>query len=181
MIANRLGGAGLGPIAVTRGQLALRLLVLIAPLVALGAGFAAAGGWTVWLLVVVLVGSIDCAVRPESHLGLGLVVVLALYWLAAVDDVRTPWTLVAAVAIAVLHAAMAAAAVAGPGGHWSPAMLARWRRRFAAVVVLTAMAWTLEVVLAGARIEGTMIVMLAAMTALTTSALVLRARSLRSS
>jgi hypothetical protein len=119
MIADRFGGTGLGLSALTRGQLALRLLVLIAPLGALGAGFGAAGEWSVWLVVVVLAGSVDCALRPESHVGLGLIVMLGVYWLAAVEDVRTPWTLVAAVAIALFHAAMAAASVAGPAGHWS--------------------------------------------------------------
>jgi hypothetical protein len=59
-------------------------------------------------------------------------------------------------------------------------MRTRWRRRVGAVVLLSSIAWTLEVVLAGAQIRGTMIVMLAAMTLLTTLALGLRARSLRS-
>jgi hypothetical protein len=180
MIADRLDDAGRGLRSLTRGQLSLRLLVLAAPLVALSAGFAAADGWSLWLTLLVIVAAIECATRPESHLGLAVVVVLALYWLGAVDDVRTAWTLAAGVAIAVFHAAMAAAAVAGPAGRWSRAMRARWLGRFATVVGLTATSWCLEVVLAGAQIRGTVIVLLAAMAALTATALALRARSLQS-
>jgi hypothetical protein len=164
-----------------RGQLGLRLAVLVAPLSALAAGFASAGGWSLWLSVIVVLCAAYCAARPESHVGLGVVVVLALYWLAAVDDLRTPWTLVAALSVAVLHAAMAAAAVAGPAGRWSSPMRVRWLRRFAALGVLTAVAWALEVALAGAQLRGTMVVLLAAMVALTALALLLRARSLQSS
>jgi hypothetical protein len=162
------------------GQLGLRVVILVAPLVCTGVTFAAASDWIVWVLLVVLAASIECALHAESNLGFAVILVLALHWLATVDDRSTPYTLAAALAIAVFHTAMAAAGVAAPSARWTSAMWGRWGRRLGCVVLITVAAWLVELSLRTTDLAGSAIVLGAALIALTVAALALRARSLSS-
>lgn len=158
-----------------------RLVIVAMPVVATFATFVASSDWFVWMLPVVLAAALVCAFRRESNAGLAVIVILALHWVAAVEDPTDPWLLVVAMSIAVFHTAMAAEGVAPPGAPWSPAMRARWLGRLAIVLVLTVVARAVEVVVEGADLEGSALVLAAALTVLTIAALTLRARALRSS
>ena len=162
----------------TVDKIVLRLAVVIAPLIALCAAFAGASTWSPWLLLFVFVGAVDCATQTETNLGLLVILLLAWHWAATVDDMRTPWTLVAALAVALFHTAMAAAASVPPAGHWSAVMRIRWLRRFGVVAAVTSAAWCMQVALAGSRLTGSSLLLFVALVALTTGALLLRAGAL---
>jgi hypothetical protein len=167
--------------SLSRDQFFMRLVVLVMPLLATCATFAAASHWIAWLLILVLAGAVECAIHAESNLGFGIVVVIALHWIATVDDQTTPWALVVALSIAVFHTAMAASGVAAPAARWSKAMRVRWLRRLGIVIVLTVVAWCFEVFVAGTDQRGSAVVLAAALGALTVVALALRARALHPS
>lgn len=162
-------------------QLCLRLIVLIAPLVCTSATFAASSNWIPWLLLFVFIGAIECATHTDSNLGFGLIIVQALHWIATVDDRRTPWLLVAALAIAAFHTAMAASGVSAPAARWSRPMRSRWARRLALVAMITVAAWAVELSLTTTDLAGSALVLAASLVMLTLAALALRARSLSSS
>ena len=162
----------------TVDQIVLRLAVVATPLVAISAAFAGASSWSPWLLLLVLVGAVDCATQIESNLGLLMILLLAWHWGVTVDDLRTPWTLVAALALALFHTAMAAAASVPSAGQWSAAMRIRWLRRFGVVATLTLASWLAQVALAGSRLTGSGLLLFVALVAMTATALLLRAGAL---
>jgi hypothetical protein len=165
----------------SRDQLALRLVVLVMPLLATCATFAASSNWIVWFVLLMLVGAVECATHAESNLGVAVIVVLALHWIATVDDQTSPWTLVVALSIAAFHTAMAASGVSAPAARWPKRMRVRWLRRLGIVVILTVVAWCLEMLVAGTDQDGGAVVLAAALGALTVAALGLRARALHPS
>ena len=171
--------AGLTPFG--RDRTMMRVLIVTMPVVATFVTFVASADWFVWVLPVVLFGAIQCARDGESNVGLGVIVILTLHWLAAVEDRASPWTLVVALAIATFHTAMAASGVAAPDARWSTPMRVRWVRRLAVVMVTTIMAWALEMLLADADLVGSAVVLATALAVLTLAAVTLRARALRSS
>ena len=87
----------------------LRVLMLTSTVVAVGCTWLAAGH-TVLVVDVVIVGlALVCVVLPDSHVGLLVVLVVGVEWLATVHDRTTPWSVGAAASLAVFHASMAAA------------------------------------------------------------------------
>lgn len=164
--------------SLTVDQVVLRLIVVVMPVIAMCAASASSARWTPWLLVLVFVAALDCAVQPESNLGLLVIVVVAWHWTATVDDLRTPWTLAAALAVATFHVAMAASASVPPAGRWSAAMRIKWVRRFVVVAAITLVAWCGQVALAGTRLTGNGLLLFVSLVALTATALLLRAGSL---
>lgn len=121
--------------------LVLRLLILLAPVAAVGCT-ALAAGRTMPALVVVIVGlTLACVLVPDSHLGLLVVVIIAVHWLATVDDVTTPWSLALAATLTVFHAALATTGAAPPSARWTMAMMKRWSLRVGAVWLAAAATW----------------------------------------
>jgi hypothetical protein len=161
----------------TIDQVVLRVAVFVTPMIAMWAAFTSASTWSPWLLLLVVAGAF-CAAQTETNLGLLVIVVVAWYWVATVDDMRTPWTLVVSLALALFHTAMAAAASVPPAGRWSAAMRIRWLRRFGVVAVITAVAWSVQIALAGARLTGNGLLLFGALVSLTAVALLLRAGAL---
>jgi hypothetical protein len=109
--ASRDGLTSLGLVA-TLGRLSshqrlLRLAILAGPSLTLAATMAARGSFQPIALMVIGVLAIGCAISPDSHVGLLVVLLLALNWVQTVDDETTPWLLVAAAGLLVLHASMA--------------------------------------------------------------------------
>jgi hypothetical protein len=163
--------------AVGRAQAVIRLVVALAPMVAVGASFAAGHQQSWWVMVAVAACSVSCAVRPETNVGLLVVVIVGWCWVVTVDDLRTPWTLVAAVALGVFHMSCAAATVGHPASPWSAPMRARWVRRSAIVIGVTALAWLAELGLTADRPGGNAALLLIALLSLTVVTLILRARA----
>jgi hypothetical protein len=121
--------------------LVLRVLILASTVVAVGCTWLAAGH-TVPVVNVVIFGlALACAVAPDSHVGLLVVLVVGVEWLVTVHDRATPWSVGAAVSLAVFHASMAAASVAPPAATWTRAMCRRWMRRSLAVMVASVGTW----------------------------------------
>ena len=121
--------------------LALRLLALVSPLVAVACTWIAAGRTVPLVAVVVLVLAARCASVPDSNAGLAVVLVVCLHWLTAVHDPVTPWALAVAAALATFHTSLAAATVAPPAAMWTRAMRRRWLRRFGGAAGASAGTW----------------------------------------
>jgi len=119
----------------------LRSLIVLSPLAAVGITWLAADRSLpgVAVLVVLLAGV--CATRPGSHLGVLVVAAIAIQWLAIVHNHTTPWSIGAAAALTIFHAAQAAATVAPTTAAWTPAMWRRWSRRAAALFIASAATW----------------------------------------
>lgn len=143
--ASRDGLTSLGLAATLRRlsahQVVLRAAVVAGPLLTLGATMAARGSFQPIALMLIGVLAVGCALSPDTHVGLLVVLLLALNWLQTVDDETTPWLLVAAAGVLVLHVSMAAATVAPPAARWDRSMARRWSTRTAVVMAATAGAW----------------------------------------
>jgi hypothetical protein len=123
-----------------RPQLAIRLVILLCPVVILLVTGIAGSVWApvVLLIVPLAVGS---AAMPDSHAGLLLLAVLLTQWGVAVDDPTTPWLLPVVLAAVVMHTAMAAATIVPPGSSWSAVTVRRWLRRTLVVLAVTLLTW----------------------------------------
>ncbi|MEP7113523.1 MAG: hypothetical protein ABI862_09680 [Ilumatobacteraceae bacterium] len=119
----------------------MRTLVLTSPLLAVGCTWLAAHRTMPAVGIVLVLLAAACAARPDSHLGLLVVVVIGIQWLATVHNRTTPWSVGAAVALAVFHASMAAATVASPAAPWTRAMCRRWVRRLVILIAGSAGTW----------------------------------------
>ena len=125
----------------SRGQLVLRLLVLLGPVVAvLAAG--PAGHWPPWwLLAAVLASSAGFAALPESPVGAGTMLLVVVWWAAGLDDGLHPMVLVAAAALLVTHVAATLASY-GPPEMPLDADLARlWSARAVLLAVPVPLLW----------------------------------------
>jgi hypothetical protein len=143
----------------------LRFLVLGSPPVAVGCTWLAAGH-TVLLVDGVIVGlGVMCAVLPDSHLGLLVVLLVGSEWLATVHDRVTLWSVGAAVALAVFHASMAAASVAPPAATWTRAMCRRWIRRSVAVMAASAGTWAVVATIHRQRVVSSAVLVAASLVA----------------
>jgi hypothetical protein len=162
----------------SRERIVLRLLIVLAPVASFVVAFVEASRFSAWLLALVVVGAIACAVDPDSHLGLAIILVFVWCWLVVVDDVTSPATLVAACGLSVFHAAMAAAAGSPPAATSRPAMRRRWLGRLGIVGGVAAGAYLLDVAFAALDPAGSGIVLLLALAAVAGLALVVRARAL---
>jgi hypothetical protein len=162
----------------TSGSLLLRGLVLTAPLMAIACTWLAADR-TIPAIDAAVVGlAIVCAVIPDSHTGLLVVVLVGIEWLATVEDRVTPWSLAAAVALTVFHASMAAASVAPPAARWTRAMRRRWLLRVAVVIAATSATWVVTAVIGDHRLGGSSLLLAAALVAVAFAGLWARAGSI---
>ena len=157
----------------------LRLCILVMPLVALAAT-AHAGTTAPLLSMILLAMAAACAITPDSHLGLLVLVLLAVHWLAVVDDPGTGWAVMMAVALLMFHVSLAAATVAPPAARWTSAMHRRWGVRTAVVVATAGGTWITARGFAAADATGSAPLLGAALVALVIAGLWVRARSLPS-
>ena len=126
--------------ALSRSQRALRAVMIAAPLAA-ALATAAAGDASAWFVATSLVLVLVAALRPDSHAAFAVAVVTATHWLIAVDAVGSPWVLLAAGAMLVLHTATAAATTAPPSAEMSANSARRWSRRAGVVLAGTIAVW----------------------------------------
>ncbi len=124
-----------------RVGLFLRALVLFSPIVAVAFTRLASGRSTLAIDVFVVVLTASCVVVPDSHVGLLVVALIGVEWLALVDDTTTPWSLAVAVMLLLFHTSLAAASIAAPGAVWSPALRHRWSRRAGALALVCVATW----------------------------------------
>lgn len=129
----------------------LRVLIACGGLLVIAATSAAASddGFLPWMAGIALVLLFVCVVDPDGAAGAGLLAVSGAHWLLAVDDVTTPWAVVASIGLALTHIAAAASGVAPAGARWTPAMQRRWARRTAVVLPSALVTWVLVRVVDG--------------------------------
>jgi hypothetical protein len=146
--------------------LVLRVLILSSTMSAVACTWLAAGH-TVPIVNFVIFGlALACVVVPDSHIGLLVVLVVAIEWLATVHDRTTPWSVGAAAALTVFHASMAAASVAPPAARWTRAMCRRWMRRSLAVMVASVGTWAFVAAIHGRLVAGSGVLVAASLAAI---------------
>lgn len=159
--------------------LVLRVLVLVAPLLALLCARLASGRMLPVLDACVVVFAVYCVVVPDSHVGLVVAVLVGVRWLASVDDTTTPWALGAAIALLAFHTVLAAASIAAPAARWSSAMRRRWLRRFGVVALLCASTWSATAAIGRYDVAASSALVLSALVVLALAGLWARNVSLR--
>jgi hypothetical protein len=131
----------------TRGQLALRILALAGPLLALFAtalvGPAPAG----WLVALTLVLSLAFAAMPDSPFGSAAMLVVLAWWGVALRDGLHPEAVLAAAALLMSHVAALVASY-GPGDlPVDPAVARTWLLRALLALLPAPAAWALAAAL----------------------------------
>lgn len=129
------------------GQLVLRALVLLGPLVALLStglvGVLPAG----WLIALVAALSVAFAAMPDSPFGTAAMVVVLSWWGISLRDGLHPEALVAAAGLVTAHVAAVLASY-GPGAMPLDRAVARlWAVRGAAVLLASPAVWALATLL----------------------------------
>ncbi|HSB87808.1 MAG TPA: hypothetical protein VLD86_15960 [Ilumatobacteraceae bacterium] len=144
---------------------ALRILVLTSPLVAVGCTWIAAGHTVPAINVVIVALILVCAVLPDSHIGLLVVVLVGIEWLATVHDETSPWAVGAAASLTVFHASMAAASVTPPAARWTRAMRRRWVRRSVAVMLASSATWAVVAAIHGLDVTSSTVLVTSSLVA----------------
>lgn len=124
-----------------RPHVFLRLTIVAGAALAVACTRAAAADSVAALDVAVIAAALLGAGWPDTHAGLFFMALAGIDWFVAVDDTTTPWTIGVAIALVVVHTAMAAAGVAPPGAPWTRAMHRRWIRRVIGVAATSVPAW----------------------------------------
>lgn len=139
-----LHGAGDAYAALGNYGVFVRLGLLLACAVSMGGAVIAGGNASPLLAACAALLALDTIARPDSHLGLALIVVLVLHWYAA--DVPQPaWSLLPAAAILAVHVLAAHAAVVPPRAEVGRTVVSRWAGQTAAVMLGTMVVWLLTV------------------------------------
>lgn len=126
---------------IPRSQLALRCCVVVGAAVVL-LGAAEVGRVAPWLAAVVGLLTLGALVLPEAPLGLLLVATLALVWaLLPKGSVTSPWVLLAALGLVLVHVSLHLAAQGPAVMRPDPAQLRLWSVRAVALWCSSALLW----------------------------------------
>jgi len=145
-------------------------LIVLAVLAIVGASMSTgrvAGHVRVEMVVLVAVLAVLAVVVPDSHAATAAIAVVAIQWFLEADDVASAWSLVAATGLVVFHLAVALMAVTPVHAVVCAAVLTRWARRGAVVLVATVVVWGGVASLDGRSVPGGVALVLAALVALT--------------
>ena len=127
-----------------RGRLALRAVILVAPVLALLAA-RPSDPPSGWFLALVVVLSVGFAAMPESALGTACLVLVVIWWALAADGVP-PTAVPAALLLLAAHVAGVLLSYGPPGLPVDGPLLGRWLRRSAGVAVAAPVVWLVAVV-----------------------------------
>ena len=155
--------------------LLLRFVIGITPLIALGCTLLAADQALPFLKFVIIASALMCAVYPDSHLGLFVVVLIGVEWLVTVDDPTTPWSIAVAASMALFHTSMAAAGVVPSSACWSTPMRRRWLRRSVVLMLPAPVMWLVVVAFDDRNSAGSQVLLAASLTTLVVAAVWARA------
>jgi hypothetical protein len=158
-------------------QWSLRAGAFAAAVVAYLATEIAVGSFLTVGLVVVMLAGFASLLRTDSHVGLAVFFVVCWRWLASVDDVRTPWSMVVAIALLAFHVCTALTAITPPGGRVPTLTARRWASRSVLVATATIGAWLVMIVLHARSAPGNALLTIVAIALLVVGGLVLRART----
>lgn len=162
----------------SRQQWALRAMAVLAPLAAVLAAAQAARSWWPFGLVLVPILSVASILRADSGWPMLVPLVVVWHWLAAVDDLATPWLPVAASCLLVHHVVVALAATVPVGGRLPDATLRLWATRSAVGVAMTIGMWALVVAFERREAPGNGLLTGLALAVVAAAAVAIRARSL---
>jgi hypothetical protein len=137
----------------SRSQLVLRILVLLAPLCAVLSAAAAGDGPPWWYAVVVALLALALAAFPEGQVGVAVNAAVLLWWAIGPDDSLHPVVLVAAAALVVTHVAALLTTYGPSAMPVDPALLRRWLWRGLAALAAAPLGWGLAVLLRDAEDE----------------------------
>lgn len=129
----------------TRGQWALRLLILLGPVVALLARWPSAGAPRPWLVALTLVLSAGWALVPESVVGVVALLVVAFSWADGLSHHLPGDVLVAAAALVAAHVAAVLASYGPARLPVSPPVARLWAVRAGLVFLAAPAVWLLAV------------------------------------
>lgn len=145
----------------------LGALAVIAAVAAAVATDLAAASDMPWLTGVTAIVALVAAVSAGSHAGSVVVGLTFARWAVGVDDVATPWALLAALCLLVFHAALALMGATPHTATVDRVVLVRWAARVGGVAAATAGMWGLVAVLDRWRLPGGTLLALAAFLAAT--------------
>lgn len=161
----------------SRAQAWLRAGIVLGAAVPVLAAAAAGAGLPAWVAFAVGVATAISVLQPDSHAPLALIVLLGWHWFVTVDDQGSPWVLVAALGLLLLHACAAAAAGAPGGAPILATARGRWLRRSGIVAAATAGVWLATTVFSRAHAPGEALLTVSALVLLVALAGALRALS----
>lgn len=127
-------------------------------------GSLGAGGMPPWIVPVLLVAAaVVTAARPDTHLGLGVLVAFGYYWLVHVDARASAWTVVAAAGLLLFHLATSALALGPAEAELPPSLLVAWARRCLPILAGTVGIWLVTAVLTRADAASNVVLTAAAL------------------
>ena len=129
----------------SRGQWALRLLVLLGPVVALLAQWPSLGPPKVWLVALTVVLAAGFALVPESVVGAVVLLLVAFSWVNGLEHRLPVGALVAAAGLLVSHLAALVASYGPSRLPVSPWVARLWVRRGAVLFLSAPAVWLLAV------------------------------------
>ncbi len=151
-------------------QWLIRALILTAALLCVG--FSRVAGEPLYVIEIVVVAFAGkCAVHPDSHVGLLVVLAVGINWVVAVEDATNPWVIGVAASLALFHTSVAAASVAPLGAAWTPTLGRKWGGRLAAIAFLSLPTWLIVHAIEQRGIEPHPLLFIGALVALTLTAL----------
>jgi hypothetical protein len=142
VLGEARGAATIGVVRLGIGW-RLRAAIVAGMVLAVGASFGA-GGTVPWIVPTLLVAAaMVAAARPDTHVGLGVLLAFGWYWLANVGADASPWTVVAAAGLLVFHLGTSAAALGPAEVELPPSLLVAWARRCVPILGGTVALWLL--------------------------------------
>ncbi len=130
------------------------------------------------VIVAVSLLALAAALKPDSHVGLGLVAVIVVYWLAIVRRVTTPWSILAATGLLIAHSTITLMALCPAAAAHDRATIRRWVQRCGSTTLATVAVWALVVLFDHRRAAGNAVLTLTALVAIAAATLVVRRRSM---
>lgn len=155
-------------------QVVLRALIFLAPFVALLVSGVISGGVGFWTVATTAALAGAAAVLPDTHLPAVLLIVVASHWCVVVDDVSTPWTLLAVGCMLAIHVPAALVSTTPASATFSSATLSRWGARTLGVAIATTLAWLLARVVRGDAVPANLLLFVIAVVAMIALVLLLR-------
>ena len=120
---------------------AARLAIVVSPILATLCTTLAAGEPFLITSAAIVTLGVACAVLPDSHLGLLVIVLVAAEWTIRVPDPLSPWSIGLAALIAVFHTALAFAGIAPAGADLPRSIYIAWIQRALASIGLSIVVW----------------------------------------
>lgn len=151
--------------------IAVAAVLLMLPVVIL------AGHFQLVTIPLIVLAALLVAADRDSLYGMAAVGILALLWIAARPATLSPWTLVTALLLFTIHAALALRTTEPPGASLGPVTVRRWVVRCGVVAAVTAGVYGVSLVLHLAQPHNNDIVVVLALVLLGALILLLRHES----